>query len=453
VWASLPGGCCDYVAGIWRARRRFARPEVETDREPFPVRSRCVRDLRVHGSGGPAPSRWAWRRRSAIRAWESFVADGGVRVHRGLLGGVAGLYPEDPAKASAPRIGHLPGIQGGASLDSGRPGLSPGSKEWSRWSRWAVAAASPRVATPSLLRMLDTCTLAVFAEMNSSVAISLLLAPGGDEPAALRTSRAVRPSRFRSRRAPGHPPLSPGSPSGILARRASRGDAIAQAAGRQAGCAGFRGAAQLGRGTVAVAGLKHGLGAAQQGRRQRVGASPAASHARARILPGSTKVIWRGRLRYPPPPQSGHGRRSTLSAVKRELVRRAARARSTASLPRLGMQAIANCRRLPEQSPIARQRRRTARADSATGRLSPERQEPGSFPEAPRPPWLFLAVGWRGRWTGHGVVLVPGRVERDECRGHDLDPAEHDEDADVNGDGTCCGSERTPGAIPQMPAG
>src|SRR6266540_5070419 len=37
--------------------------------------------------------------------------------------------------------------------------------------RWATAAASTRVLTPSLARMLETWTLAVFALMNSSSAI------------------------------------------------------------------------------------------------------------------------------------------------------------------------------------------------------------------------------------------------------------------------------------------
>jgi hypothetical protein len=43
--------------------------------------------------------------------------------------------------------------------------------------RCAMAAASVRLAAPSLPRMFETCTLAVFGEMNSSLAISLLLLP------------------------------------------------------------------------------------------------------------------------------------------------------------------------------------------------------------------------------------------------------------------------------------
>jgi hypothetical protein len=37
-----------------------------------------------------------------------FVADGGVRVHRGLLGDVAVLYLEDPAKAARRGSGIFP---------------------------------------------------------------------------------------------------------------------------------------------------------------------------------------------------------------------------------------------------------------------------------------------------------------------------------------------------------
>lgn len=40
---------------------------------------------------------------------------------------------------------------------------------------WAIAAASVRLAAPSLARMFDTCTLTVFDAMNSSEPTSLLL--------------------------------------------------------------------------------------------------------------------------------------------------------------------------------------------------------------------------------------------------------------------------------------
>ena len=53
----------------------------------------------------------------------------------------------------------------------------PGSS--SRPSRWATAAASPRPDTPSLARMLDTCTLAVLALMNRVVAdLAVAVTPG-----------------------------------------------------------------------------------------------------------------------------------------------------------------------------------------------------------------------------------------------------------------------------------
>jgi hypothetical protein len=42
---------------------------------------------------------------------------------------------------------------------------------------------------------------------------------------------------------------------------------------------------------------------------------------------------------------------------------------------------------------------------------------------------------------GASLVLVPSRIAHDQHRGHDLDPAEHDEDASVNGDGLCCGQK------------
>jgi hypothetical protein len=73
------------------------------------------------------------------------------------------------------------GVQGNArtgfSLDGahdGAPDVGRGvmSAAWfTRWSRCAVAAASMRFATPSLVRIRETCTLAVFTEMNSSSAI------------------------------------------------------------------------------------------------------------------------------------------------------------------------------------------------------------------------------------------------------------------------------------------
>src|SRR5689334_3513043 len=70
---------------------------------------------------------------------------------------------------------------------------SPGGKESKRRSRYATAAASPRLVTPSLARMLDTCTLAVLAEMNSSAAISRLLRPAATSRST-SNSRAVSPS-------------------------------------------------------------------------------------------------------------------------------------------------------------------------------------------------------------------------------------------------------------------
>ena len=81
-----------------------------------------------------------------------------------------------------------------------------------RPSRWAMAAASVRLAAPSLAKMLDTCTLAVFGAMNSTEAISRLL-----RPAAI--SRSTSRSRLVSEAS-----TAPSRPSSwtvpILARRA-----------------------------------------------------------------------------------------------------------------------------------------------------------------------------------------------------------------------------------------
>ena len=45
------------------------------------------------------------------------------------------------------------------------PRVNHAAGHWKSRSRWATAAASPRLVTPSLVRMLDTCTLAVLSLM------------------------------------------------------------------------------------------------------------------------------------------------------------------------------------------------------------------------------------------------------------------------------------------------
>src|ERR1700761_6085603 len=68
--------------------------------------------------------------------------------------------------------------------DSDRPATSLRyQREGSRPSRCATAAASTRPLTPSLARMLDTCTLAVLVLINKARPIS-----GLDRPAASRAS-------------------------------------------------------------------------------------------------------------------------------------------------------------------------------------------------------------------------------------------------------------------------
>ena len=97
-----------------------------------------------------------------------------------------------------------------------------------------MAAASVRLVARSLLKMLDTCTLAVFGAMNSAAAISLLL-----RPAAISRST----SRSRGDKTLSAAPL----PSccvavPILARRARSSSAArnGRAPSRSAACAACR---------------------------------------------------------------------------------------------------------------------------------------------------------------------------------------------------------------------
>jgi hypothetical protein len=60
--------------------------------------------------------------------------------------------------------------------------------------RWATAAASPRVATPSLARMRETCRLAVFSVMNNSRPICRLVRPSATSDSTSVVSRRVSPS-------------------------------------------------------------------------------------------------------------------------------------------------------------------------------------------------------------------------------------------------------------------
>ena len=106
----------------------------------------------------------------------------------------------------------------------------------------ALAAASPRLATPSLPRMLDTWTLAVLGEMNSSPAISLLLRPAATRRST-SSSRSVSPSPSRTASAaPPTPkngtalgtqpdPGAPGQDGDLLAER-PRGEPPASGAAR-----------------------------------------------------------------------------------------------------------------------------------------------------------------------------------------------------------------------------
>src|SRR5262249_58346554 len=77
----------------------------------------------------------------------------------------------------------------------GRPRRRPrgNGRSQSRRRRWAIAAASTRVWTSSLARMLETWTLAVLGLMNKAWAIWRLLRPDATR-ASTSHSRRVRPS-------------------------------------------------------------------------------------------------------------------------------------------------------------------------------------------------------------------------------------------------------------------
>src|SRR5436189_261619 len=96
-----------------------------------------------------------------------------------------------------------------------------------------MAAASVRLAAPSLPRMLDTCTLAVFGAMNSTEAISLLLRPAAMTGTPSR-SRLVSAAPAVLRVGPGQPApaLGPEDELGPLGERRSLPGDLQQLAGR-----------------------------------------------------------------------------------------------------------------------------------------------------------------------------------------------------------------------------
>src|SRR5882757_8608181 len=77
----------------------------------------------------------------------------------------------------------------GRSPAAGHPPVTP--------RRCTTAAASTRPPTPSLARMLETCTLAVLGLMNRACAISGFERPSASSTSTSR-SRSVRPNRASS---------------------------------------------------------------------------------------------------------------------------------------------------------------------------------------------------------------------------------------------------------------
>ena len=82
-----------------------------------------------------------------------------------------------------------------------------------------MAAASVRLAAPSLPRMLDTCTLAVFGAMNSTEAISRLLRPAAMSRSTSRSRLVSDASRAPSGGSSGAVPILARRPRSSSARR------------------------------------------------------------------------------------------------------------------------------------------------------------------------------------------------------------------------------------------
>ena len=74
------------------------------------------------------------------------------------------MAPADPAARPPIPARSCPGR---TAAPAQRPGPAGSARASNRWRACALAAASPRLAAPSLARMLDTWTLAVFGQMNN----------------------------------------------------------------------------------------------------------------------------------------------------------------------------------------------------------------------------------------------------------------------------------------------
>ena len=282
-----------------------------------------------------------------------------------------------------PRLTRIPYCRCLLAGLSARPLQSP-----SRPRRRAMAAASPRVAAPSLASSRDTWTLAVFSLMNSRSPICRLVRPLGHQRqhlglrGASRTGpAAVRPGAEPSTGGWGRRPGRSG-PGGPGARSPP-----ASGAGPQRRGGVVRRAAQLGGHAVAVvAGGQCGLGAAGTGRRRR-----------------RRGTRWRPRSR--PPPARGRGRAGPASRLSSA---RPVRCAANVSRRRRRM---ADPGLAGQLAPAARSGRRRCRPDRRLRRRAPA-AAPGRAatapvglgPHAPPPrcgppaPGLRCGPAARGRW-------------------------------------------------------
>ena len=285
-----------------------------------------------------------WRRRPCEDSWR--VGCGlltvGVRGRRPVVGGCLLRAVRRPAQPSG---GSDPGLEA-AWAGPTRPTVP------------AIAAAWARERAPSLARMRDTCTLAVFSLMNSASPIWRFVRPAATR-ASTSSSRAVSPKGTAVASAGRHRP----SASGTAALAASASMASSEPAPRRA--------------PRPPARLPATAGGPRRGDRRRAPPRPGASGSRP---PGAGKpqpvpapsrlgpTLRLGAALEPgplgPPSRATAARTSEAGGARRAWARSSSRSRIRRARP-------------PRAGPSARPRRRPLLLGDVGGRPQPEPAEPG----------------------------------------------------------------------------
>ncbi len=188
---------------------RLVLMRVETQPKPLGIAGeRLIQSVGAGIVGGVDPERTQQSGRVHNRSSIPLVAatvpgdqrDGSLG-HFGDHGGIfrtlfpvsVGTVPGVRENSSLVSVGTVPGDRGNRPWCPGEPSLVSGRTVpgQSRPRSRATATASPRLPTPSLDRMLETCTLAVLVEMNSWRPIWPLLRPSASS-ARISCSRGVR---------------------------------------------------------------------------------------------------------------------------------------------------------------------------------------------------------------------------------------------------------------------